>query len=256
MTNSLVLQSHRQPFPAKWIATCTDSVKNWAELNKFEYQFLGDELFDYVSDVLLGKVKTQRVIATDLARLKVLQANLAKEYDTVVWCDADFLIFAVHNFVLPDDSYAIGREVWVQADDKDQQKLSAHIKVHNAFMMYRQGNPFLDFYTDTAERLLTRIEGPMPPQFIGPMLLTAIHNVAQCPVLETAGMLSPLVIKDIANENGPALELFQQKSPLPIAAANLCNSLFDKGEVSTEEIESCITVLLRKQMVDITDLLL
>ena len=211
-------------------------------------------MFDYVPDALLEKTKTQRVIATDLARLKILQANLAKEYDTVVWCDADFLIFAAHNFVLPDDSYAIGREVWVQTDDKDQQKLCAHIKVHNAFMMYRQGNPFLDFYTEIAERLLTQIEGPMPPQFIGPKLLTAIHNVAQCPVLETAGMLSSLVIKDIANENGPALELFQKKSPLPIAAANLCSSLYEKGEVSTEEIENCIAVLLRKQMIDITDL--
>lgn len=244
MSNILVLQSHRQPLPEKWIAICIDSVKNWAEFNKFEYKFLGDELFDYVSELLLKKTKSQHVIATDLARLKVLQAYLAKGYDTVVWCDADYLIFAPEKFTLPDENYAVGREVWIQADDKNSQKLTAHVKVHNAFMMYRKGNSFLDFYTDTAEHLLTNIGGPMPPQFIGPKLLTAIHNVAQCPVLETAGMLSPLVIKDIANEKGPALDLFQQKSLQPIAAANLCSSLYKQGEVSAEEMEKCIAVLL------------
>lgn len=226
-----------------------DSVKSWAEFNKFEYQLLGDELFDYVSDSLLEKTKTQRVIATDLARLKALQAYLAKGFDTLVWCDADFLIFAPHKFELPDESYAVGREVWIQSYDNNSQKLSAHVKVHNAFMMFRQGNSFLDFYTDTAEGLLTRNEGPMPPQFIGPKLLTAIHNIVQCPVLETAGMLSPLVIKDMANINSPALDLFQQKSPQPIAAANLCSSLYECGEVSANEIEKCIAVLLSKHKI-------
>lgn len=241
---TLVIQSHRQPLPTSWINSCIDSVKAWAETNRYEYKFLGDELFDYVSTVLLEKTKTQRVIATDLARLKVLQEYLKRGYDTVVWCDADFLIFAPNKFTLLNESYAVGREVWIQTDDKNSKKLVAHIKVHNAFMMFCKDNSFLDFYTDTAERLLTRNEGNMPPQFIGPKLLTAIHNIAQCPVLETAGMLSPLVIKDILNGGGSALDLFHQKSPQPITATNLCNSLFDKGEVSEKEIENCMAMLL------------
>ena len=114
------------------------------------------------------------------------------------------------------------------------------MKVHNAFMMYKKGNSFLDFYTDTAERLLLQNNGRIPPQFIGPKLLTAIHNVVQCPVLETAGMLSPLVVKDIANGGGAALDLFKQKSPQKILTANLCSSLYESGEVSEEEIEKCI----------------
>ena len=161
-----------------------------------------------------------------------------------MWCDADFLIFSPEKFLLPKDKYAVGREVWVQAVEEKSKKLSAHVKVHNAFMMYRTGNTFLEFYIDTAERLLINNIGRMSPQFIGPKLLTAIHNVAQCPVLETAGMLSPLVIQDVAKGGGAALELFLKKSSETIYAANLCNSLFERKEYSANVIEKCVTTLI------------
>jgi hypothetical protein len=146
--------------------------------------------------------------------------------------------------VIPDESFALGREVWIQSDRRDKRKLSAHMKVHNAFMMFQMGNSFLDFYTDSAERLLTRIDGPMAPQFIGPKLLTAIHNVVQCPVLETAGMLSPLVMVDVEQSGGPALDLFRAKSAQTIAAANLCASLFANGKLSAGTLDACINHLL------------
>ena len=241
MTKALVIQSHRQPLPYPWISTCLDSVKYWAEVNNLEYQFIGDELFDYAVPKNLKKTAKQIVIATDLARLYAMQDYLAQGYETVIWCDADFLIFAPEKLALPEESYAIGREVWVQ---RDNDKLTAYVKVHNAFMMFRKDNPFLDFYTDTAERFLAQNTGRMPPQFIGPKLLTAIHNVAQCPVLETAGMLSPLVVKDITNAGGPALDLFQRRSPKPIAAANLCSSSIERGEISEQVMEKCIEVLI------------
>lgn len=244
MPNPLVLQSHKKPLPHQWLARCMDSVKSWAQINQFEYQYIGDELFDFVPAPLLDKTKHQKVIATDLARLKALQDYLTKGFDTVVWCDADFLVFVPEKFILPNELYAIGREVWVQEDKTDSNKLVAFVKVHNAFMMYKKGNSFLDFYTNTAERLLTQNNGCMPAQFIGPKLLTAIHNVAQCPVLETAGMLSPLVVKDIANGSDVALDLFKQKSPQNILAANLCGSSYERREVNQEEIEKCINVLL------------
>jgi len=244
MSNTLVLQSHRQPLPAKWIQTCLDSVKNWAEINNFDYKLIGDELFDYVSDSILRKTKSQLVIATDLARLKAIKSYLAEGYDIVVWCDADFVIFNPNEFKLPDENYVVGREIWIQYANDNPKKLTAYVKVHNAFMMYREGNSFLEFYVDTAERLLISNKGSMSPQFIGPKLLTAIHNIAQCPVIETAGMLSPLVVKDIANDGGLALELFQKKSSLPIAAANLCGSMYEKGDVSEYDIDQCIDRLL------------
>ena len=240
MPNTLVIQSHRHPLPYAWLETCIDSVKYWAELNQFDYQYIGDELFDYVSSELIEKTQSQPVVATDLARLKLLQSKLNEKYQTVIWCDADFLIFSPDQFILSEDLYSLGREVWIQQDKNNPNKLAAKVKVHNAFMMFRKDNTFLDFYTDTAERLLTLNTGNMPPQFIGPKLLGAIHNIAQCYVLETAGMLSPAVIKDIANKGGKALTLFQNKSTQKIAAANLCSSLFARDKICQQDMTLCI----------------
>ncbi len=243
MSKTLVLQSHQQPLPTQWLQKCIDSVCSWAVNNNYDYKFIDDELFDYLSTDILNKTKRQTVIAADLARLLALKKYLKDGYEVVIWCDADFLIFLPEIFIIPDESYAIGREVWIQKTNDNANKLTAYIKVHNAFMMFRKNNSFLEFYIDTAERLILKNTGNMPPQYIGPKLLTAIHNIAQCPVLESAGMLSPLVIKDIASGGGLALDYFNFKSRQPIAAANLCASLYENNEVSENEINKCISNL-------------
>jgi hypothetical protein len=241
MPDTLVLQSHRHPLPFPWIQACLDSVRDWADANCFDYQFIGDELFDSISEPLMQKTAQQRVIATDLARLHALQAALRRGYQTVIWCDADFLIFNPIEFVLPDVSYALGREVWIQADSKN--KLRVYRKIHNAFMMFRKGNTFLDFYTESAERLLSENTGRMPPQFIGPKLLTALHDIVICPVMETAGMLSPMVIKDIIRGQGYALDLFRKNSLTHICAANLSSSLTQQECISDTDMVRLIEVL-------------
>jgi len=243
MKKTLVIQSHRNPLPFNWLRACLASVSQWAEKNGFDYRYLHDDrLFSTVPDGLIKKVAAQKVIATDLGRLRLLQLGLAEGYQTVVWCDADFLIFNADNFILPETDYALGREVWVQQNDRD--KFRAYSKVHNAFLMFRQGNCFLDFYSDTAQRLLELNQGSMPPQFIGPKLLTALHNIALCPVMENAGMLSPLVMRDLMNGEGQALELFRKKSPTPIDGANLSGSLTEVERFSELDMKRVIEVLL------------
>ena len=242
---TLVIQSHRNPLPYPWLEKCLASVRQWAASRHYHYEFIDDELFDYIPAALIEKTRSQKVIATDLARLRLIQ-NYLNEYMTVIWCDADFLIFNPERFDLADDSFAIGREIWIQDNDN---QLKEYIKVHNAFLMFRKGNSYLDFYADTAENLLRRNTGPMPPQFIGPKLLTALHNIVQCPVVETAGMLSPLVIRDIAHQSGPALELFLSHCKQPVYAANLCASLCAEKEDAEKEIEICIEVLLNKKII-------
>lgn len=227
MPRTLVIQSQRLPLPQPWLQPCIESVQHWARLQGFAYRFLDDQLFDLVSPALLHKTRRQKVIATDLARLKALQAALAEGYERVLWCDADFLIFNPARFSLLDASYALGREVWVQARVKKPQQLEAKIKVHNAFLLFCRANSFLDFYCETAERLLHLNTGTMPPQFIGPKLLSALHNIAHCPVQDSAGMLSPLTSRAILGGDGEALRLFEEKSPAPVYAANLCTSLHD-----------------------------
>jgi len=244
MQDTLLIQSHRSPLPWPWVERCLESVRDWCAKSRYDYRFMGDELFDCVPESLLVKTNKQRVVATDLARLQILQQALSEGYKTVVWLDADFLIFDATAFVIPDLDYAVGREVWVQHDR--QGKLKVFRKVHNAFLMFGADNSFLDFYIDTAKRLLSLNHGTMPPQYIGPKLLTALHNVAILPVLESAGMLSPLVCKDIIRGGGAALDLFIEHSSQSVAAANLCISSCERNEVAASEMEQVIDALLNK----------
>lgn len=246
MHNTLVIQSHRATLPYPWIEQCIDSVRRWCEFNNYDYHFLNDELFDYIPGNLQKKLNHQKVIASDLARLFLLQKALDDGHAAAVWLDVDFLIFDPEHFVLPDEPCAVGREVWVQRDK--QGKLKVYKKVHNALLMFRQANSFLAFYRDTAERLLLQNRGTMPPQFIGPKLLTAMHNIAGLPVMESAGMLSPLVIRDIVSGKGEALQRFVQQSPVPISGANLCISSRDREEINCAEIEQVISILIEKKM--------
>ena len=242
MSKTLIIQSHRHPLPYDWLQACLGSVADWARANHYHYRYIGDEIFASLDQELLDKTRSQPMIASDLARLISLQKGLAEGYDCVVWCDADFLIFDPGGFVLPDTEYALGREVWVQHDAK--QRLRAFVKVHNALLMFRRGNTLLDFYRTTAERLLRLNQGCMPPQFIGPKWLTALHNIALCPVMESAAMLSPLVMRDCIARQGEALRLFQKKSPVAPAGANLSSSLTEREGLTDADMNSLISILL------------
>ena len=242
MSATLVIQSHCDPLPFTWLRRCLDSVADWARLNRYKYQFLGDDLFAPLDRELLEKTRRQRVIASDLARLVSLQRGLGEGFDRVVWCDADFLIFDPASFVLPDTDFALGREVWVQHDKRQQ--LRAFVKVHNALLMFRRDNHFLDFYHAAAERLLRLNQGTMPPQFIGPKLLTALHNIVQCPVMESAAMLSPQVLRDRIAGQGEALRLFLQESAVAPAGANLSSSLTRREGLSDADMNQLIDLLL------------
>ncbi len=244
MSATLVIQSHRVPLPYAWLQPCLDSVANWARVRGYDYRFVDDQIFDLIEHGLLEKTGTQRVIASDLARLKSLQQGLVEGYACVVWCDADFLIFKTDGFILPETDFALGREVWVQQGE--QGRLRPYVKVHNAFLMFRQGNHFLDFYADTAERLLRLNQGRISPQFIGPKLLTALHNIVSCPVMETAGMLSPAVMRDLLAGEGEALDLFHRKSPVALAGANLSSSLTEREGLTETHMQSLIQLLLSR----------
>lgn len=241
MSSTLVIQSHRQLLPYAWMRQCLDSVQGWARDSEYGYRILDDALFDYVDTDLRDKLRDQPVIASDLARLRWMQQLLDHDCDCVVWCDADFLIFDRAAFELPQTDYSLGREIWVQ---RDAGRFRVYPKVHNAFLMFRRDNAFLDFYADTAARLLRLNQGSMPPQFIGPKLLSALHNIAQCPVMDRAGMLSPAVIDDLLAGGGPALDRFRQASPLAPAGANLSASLYRREGLDDNAMSRLIELLL------------
>jgi len=217
-------------------------VETWARAAGFDYRFVGDELFAPIPECLRGRLRPQPVVASDLARLLALRRALEEGYEAAVWCDADFLVFAPERLILPAAPYALGREVWIEYRGAGRTP-RARVKVHNAFLLFRRGNALLEFCIDAAERLLGAHPGPYPPQFVGPKLLTALHNIVGFPVAERAAMLSPPVIRDLIAGGGPCLELFRERSPEPVAGANLCASLAGGREMTDGEADEAITRL-------------
>lgn len=222
MPGTLVLQSHRTPWPHEWLADCVRSVQTWAEQQAFTYRFMGDELFDPLPRDLREKCADRLVVATDLARLIALERALDEGFEAVVWCDADVLVLDPSVPVLVDAPFAVGRQVWTQLDSG---KPRTFRQVHNAVMLFRAGNPFLAFYRHTAERMVRAHAGPMVPQLVGPKLLTALHNVVGLPVIEGANMLPPAVLADLVAGDGPCLQAWLARCAVPPVALNLCASL-------------------------------
>lgn len=241
-SHTLVLQSHRLPLPGRWLEPCLDSVRAWAQASGFDYRFEDDALFDGLDAPLRERTAGQPVIAADLARLAVLEGALHEGYRRAVWLDADTLVVDPDRLILSDDDYALGREVWIQREDR---RLRAYVKVHNAFLQFGAGNPFLGFYRHAAERIVLAHTGDMVPQLVGPKLLTALDNLIGCPVVEEAAMLSPAVIDDVLAGGGAALTLFQARSSRPPAAVNVCGSLVGR-DVAEQRVIDVIDVLSRR----------
>lgn len=241
MKDTLVIQSHRSPLPFAWLDSCIESVSDWARQRAFDYRFLGDEIFAALEPGLLDKTRSCTAMASDIARLHALRRNLDAGYRRVVWLDADFLIFAPEDFSLPEADFAVGRQIWVQPGERGRPRV--YRGVHNALLMFTRGNALLEFYLVTAERLLHLNQGSMPPQFVGPKLLTALHNIARFPVMETAAMLSPMVIRDLLKGGGDALDLWRAESPEPAAGANLCSSLTAREGIEPADMNRLIDLL-------------
>jgi len=244
---TIVYQSHALEKMVPWLRACTSSVEAWTQHISAEYRFLGDELFDLLPPVLREKYAAQPVILSDLARLRLLLGALQEGYERAVWLDADILVFAPERFVLPKTTHVVGREVWVQRQDG---KLRAYRKVHNALLMTSKGDSFLPFYADAAECLLERAVPPLVPQFIGPKFLTAQHNIVGLHVCESVGMLSALALKDAVMGGGPALDLTVEGHEIPPAAFNLSASYAGKesdGICNSEaDYEAAVEALLAK----------
>lgn len=221
---TLVVQSMR-PDPPAWVARCLESVRAWASGAGFAYQRLGDELFDALPAWVREKTVDRPTTASDLARLRLLEARLAEGWAAVVWLDADVLVADQAGLSAALDlsaGYLLGREAWVQADARGRPKVRRG--VHNAILAAAPGNPFLPFYREAATRILARHDGPMVPQLVGPKLLTALDNMIGLPATGAVNMASPLVLRDLAAGGGPALDLLRRTSGDPPAALNLCQS--------------------------------
>lgn len=232
-----VLQSCKAD-PPPWMTRCLDSVRAWAAEAGHAYRFLEDEAFFAMAPAWAWeKAGGRPQMVADIARLAWMRAVVAGG-DTAVWLDADTFVFG--PLAIPDDSFACGREVWVQPG-KGGRRLAVHRGPHNAALVARPGNRVLDFLHLSAESILRRVApGKGPPQLIGPKLLAALDPLADFPRWDACGALSPLVLRDLADGGGPALDLFRHESP-PLAAANLCASLAEDEGVMRAAMDALLS---------------
>jgi hypothetical protein len=201
------------------------SVRAWSEASGFDYRFFGDEIFDSVPDWYLAK-SGRGPIATDLARLLLIQAALDKqEYDQAIWCDADVFVIDKSMGLACEGTCAFGQETWIQEVGG---LLKARRNVHNAVCLFRRGCVVLPFVAETVASIIKRVDAcHIAPQMVGPKLLSALHSLYAFDLLPQVGAISPLVAADLVAGGGEALNLLKQKSTVTLQAVNLCASLVD-----------------------------
>jgi hypothetical protein len=222
---TVVLQSQSQRRLEGWQGLCCASVRRWAAARGFAYRLIGDELFERLPPRLRERHAAQIVVLSDLARLLWLQEVLDGGFQRAIWCDADLLVFRDFEPVLDESGACFGRECWIQ---RDGGKLRSYRKIHNAWMQFAAGSGTLAFYRERARVLLERAQGPVVPQFIGPKLLTAWHNIAAFAVEERVGMLSPLGMAELLGDDGPALKKLRLGHAQPLCALNLSASCAER----------------------------
>ena len=166
---TLVAQSHAGQAP-EWIRLCTASVAHWAKLRGFDYQLVGDELFDQLPSEYAAKVAGRTPILADLARLQWAERALRNGYQQFLWFDADFLLWN-ECFELPVIEDALfGRECWLQ---ERAGRVRVYRNVHNAVCGFVEGGVVLPFLRRAVERVIARVEPEsIAPQMVGPKLLS------------------------------------------------------------------------------------
>ena len=248
----VVIQSYRTESVPEWLSGCMTSVRDWAAAQGYDYRHIGDEIFDMVPAWYRANAGGRAPVITDLARLLLIREELSAGRSAAIWFDADVLIFDPDALAIDlTPAYAFGRERWVQPGPKTDARpgsLKVYRNVHNAVAMFRPGNAFLKFYIHACERILKAASGSVPNQVVGPKFLTAIHNIMGFDLIDTVGMLSPLVLRDLHAGGGPALDRLIAATPTPLAAANLCSSMVGAETDGVSVTDKMMDVVCEKLM--------
>lgn len=221
---TIVYQSYRTVDVPEWITRCMETVKSWAELKGFDYEFIDDRLFEYVPDWYLEIACGQIELIADLARLEIARKFLQKGYDRTIWVDADVVIFNPEKFTIKSSiPYAFCREVWIGVA-KDG-KVLCSTKVNNAVTVFTKDNTILDIYINTCKDIVKLKGDSIDKLDISTRFLTNIYEQwPDLPLLTNVGLFSPAVIYSIVSGSDEYIELYINKFGYPVQAANLCAS--------------------------------
>jgi len=113
-----------------------------------------------------------------------------------------------------------------------RKKLKVHKNVHNALAMFDAQSPTLPFLAHTVLRLMSRVDAQfIAPQFVGPKLLTSLHNTVGFETTDSVGAISPLLTQALLENDFALLDYYSSRLEQPMVAANLCASLLTRNEI-------------------------
>ena len=233
-----ILQSAADARP-DWVSRCMRSVADWSQQQGYDYHYIGDALFDWVTPALRAKLQDRTPILADLARLRWIESELAARGGLVAWIDADTLVVDP-TWRIPDSTHTFfGEECWVQSTEEGAWR--AYQSPHNAFMGFTAASPVLGFLAYLSESIIERADAAhIAPQMVGPKLLKALNNLAQFTLVPEAGAVSPELLAEWVGEAGPATACYEQAARGPLALVNLCSSLANSEE-AVQQVEHFLT---------------
>jgi hypothetical protein len=235
MIKTVVFQSYRTSDVPNWISECLRSVEWWAESKGFDYLFFDDVMFDYAPKWYRDAVDGNILLISDLARLVIASSLLERNFDRVVWVDADVIVFDPEHFNLDiETQYAFCHEVWVEHGKGEEVRCVE--KVNNAVCVFVRENNFLDFYIYACKEIVKQRAGKLSPISVGTKFLTTIFQEIRFPLLKNVGLFSPLVTKDLALNHKFYPQTYIKAFGHEVRAANLCSSLRDKAQYKSGTI--------------------
>lgn len=237
-----VFQSYRTTNVPEWMKKCMGSVESWARAQGYEYRFIGDEIFDCLPLWYRDACKGHKWPMSDLARLITARSILAGEFDRAMWFDADLIIFKPDKLRIdPELPFHFCREPWLGRRENPIKALLRGrggigglfsrdnwrgyftvMNVNNACFCVGEGW-MLDHYIESV-LFAGRKMSDLPPQHMGPDMLTAFHKALRFPLIRSVACLSDLIIRDLATGRERLPRAYAKLAGEPLFAANLCGS--------------------------------
>lgn len=234
----LILQSSASTAP-EWVRQCQRTVELWADLNKFEYIHVGDEMFAFTPEY--GRPFT-KIQISDLARIRLINAHLSLgHYEAVYWLDSDFLIWNIYEFKLPlplPGSVVCAREAY-HTDH------GTAIQLNNSVLGFCRREDAQALADLTAAALdAWRWSSITPPHIIaGPKVISKIIFPLRRIIAKQAGCFSEFTIARILGPwlSGRAhLWWLSLANGATLRAANLCSS----RSVDPKTMDAVVTDLI------------
>lgn len=238
---TVLIQAYSGAIP-EWMSSCMKSVRIWANLKQFEYQFFGDDFLTLVPRWYRKKANGQICVESDLARLLLAKRLLCAGADRVIWIDTDVVVWEPQRFEISEEvPFGFIKEVWLWTE-ADNRILCRKQVTNSVCVFCRNSMDWLAGYIEDCEAIVSAVWSRDLVE-TATRYLTLRHRAERLPLIDNVGVFGATVMNAItARDNEPLRELMR-KHGQPLYAANLCNT-GSRRQVSAEEKVSVVKDLL------------